>query len=256
MMYYDVKKMEQAEFEARVLENLNIVKIIASKIYSRLPAGIELSDLVHTGILGLIDAVRKYDPTKGTKFSTYASLRIRGAILDELRNLDWASRSLRQKIKEVENAFEILEIQLGRPPKEEEVARSLHMSLQEFQKILDESKGVAIGVFRIAIEDEANISDGKMLKYYADEENTSPVVQMEKEEMKKRLAGFIKTLPEKEKLVLSLYYLEDLNLKEIGKVMDLTESRISQIRSTAVLRLRAKLAELAKKDKVDVQEIL
>jgi RNA polymerase sigma factor for flagellar operon FliA len=248
--------MGKTEFEKQVLDNLKIVKIIASKIHSRIPYGIELEDLVHTGVLGLIDAARKYDRTRGTKFATYASLRIRGAILDELRNLDWASRSLRQKIKEVEFAFESLEMQLGRPPREEEVAESLHMSLSEFHKVLDESKGVGIGVFRISIEDESNITDTGMLRYFVDEDSASPVVVMEKEEMKRVLSRLLKELPEKEKMVLSLYYVDDLNLKEIGKIMDLTESRISQIRTSAVLRLRGKLAELAEKNKVTAREFI
>lgn len=251
-----VNEMDNAEFEKQVLDNLNIVKIIASKIYSRIPSGIELEDLVHTGVLGLIDAVRKYDPTRGTKFSTYASLRIRGAILDELRNLDWASRSLRQKIKEVENAFEALEMKLGRPPKEEEVAKSLNLSIVDFHKLLDESRGVGVGVFRIEAEDEANISDSSVLKYFVDDDSSSPVLVMEKSEMKKILAGFMDELPEKEKLVLSLYYLEDLNLKEIGNIMELTESRISQIRTSAIIRLRSKLAEIARQDNVADREII
>ncbi len=241
--------MRKEEFEKTVLDNLYIVKIIASKVHARLPFGIELDDLVHTGILGLIDAVKKYDPTKGTRFSTYASLRIKGAILDELRNLDWASRSLRQKIKEIESAFESLEVKMGRPPKEEEVAESLGISLQEFQKLLNESRGVGIGVFRIDIEDEANITDRKVLKYFTDEESSSPDLVMEKEELIKLIALMIDELPEKDRMVLNLYYLDDLNLKEVGKVMDLTESRISQIRTSAILRLRSKLGVLARQKK-------
>lgn len=248
--------MNREEFEKTVLDNLNIVRIIASKMRSRLPAGIELDDLIHTGILGLIDAVKKYDPTKGTRFATYASLRIKGAILDELRNLDWASRSLRQKIKDVECAFETLEVKLGRPPKEEEVAQSLGMTVAEFQKILNESKGVGVGVFRIEMEDEANITDRKILKYFTDDENVSPDMVMEKREMTDLIASFIKELPEKEQLVLNLYYLDDLNLKEVGKILDLTESRISQIRTTAILRLRSKLMETAKKNQVHAGEVV
>lgn len=248
--------MNKQEFEKRVLDNLYIVKIIASKLYARIPSGIELEDLVHTGILGLIDAVRKYDPSKGTRFSTYASLRIKGAILDELRNLDWASRSLRRKIKEVEQAFEALEIKLGRPPREEEVAESLGMSLSTFQKLLNECRGVGIGVFRLSLEDEANISDERMLNYYMDEDRSSPALFLEKNEMKKLIASFINELPQKEKLVLNLYHLEDLNLKEVGKIMALTESRISQIRTAAILRLRGKLADVARKNRVSTREVL
>jgi RNA polymerase sigma factor for flagellar operon FliA len=248
--------MKNSDFEKQVVDNLYIVKIIASKLYARLPAGIELDDLVHTGILGLIDAVRKYDPTKGTRFSTYASLRIRGAILDELRNLDWASRSLRQKIKEVESAFETLEIKMGRPPSEEEVAQSLNMPLSEFQKLLSESRGVGVGVFRIAADDEGNLADEDMLHYYAEEDSSSPVLTIEKNEMKKMLARFMEDLPVKEKLVLSLYYVDDLNLKKVGKIMNLTESRISQIRTSAILRLRGKIADVARKNRVSTVDVL
>jgi RNA polymerase sigma factor for flagellar operon FliA len=248
--------MNKAKFEKQVLNNLHIVKIIASQLYARIPSGVELEDLVHTGVLGLIDAVGRYDPSKGTRFATYASLRIRGAILDELRNLDWASRSLRQKIKEVGNAYEALEMKLGWPPKEDEVADSLNMSLPEFQKLLNESRGVGIGVFRMPDLDEANIIDEEMLNYYMDEHNTSPALMVEKSEMKEIIAGFIKELPPKEQLVLSMYYLDDLNLKEVGKIMNLTESRISQIRTSAILRLRAKLAQVAQRNRVRTREVL
>ncbi len=247
--------MTNVEFEKQVLDHLGIVKIIASRIHTRIHWTVDLPDLVNTGILGLIDAVRKYDPARGVKFSTYASLRIKGAIIDELRNLDWASRRQRQKIKAVESAFETLEAQLGRPAGEEEVAESLNMSLAEFQGLRDEAGDAGIGVFRIDSEDEANISDAKTLKYYIDETRESPDLVMEKEEMKKLLVEFIKALPEKEKLVLSLYYLEDLNLKEIGKIMDLTDSRISQLRTGAILRLRARLAEIALKNKVRARDM-
>jgi RNA polymerase sigma factor FliA len=253
---YGMQKMNNAEFEKQVLDNLHIVKIIASKLYARIPSGIELDDLVHTGILGLIDAVKKFDPAKGVRFATYASLRIRGAMLDELRNLDWASRTLRQKIKEVENAFQELEAKLGRTPQEEEVAKSLNMSMPEFHKLLSNSRGVGIGVFRIAAEDEGNLADDNVLHYYSEENSTSPVLILEKSEMKNILAGLMDQLPDRERMVLSLYYIDDLNLKEVGKVMNLTESRISQIRTSAILRLRSKLADVANRNKVDKVEVL
>jgi RNA polymerase sigma factor for flagellar operon FliA len=248
--------MNKEEFEEQVLNHLHIVRIIASQLYARIPPGIELEDLVHTGVLGLIDAVGRYDSSKGTRFATYASLRIRGAILDELRNLDWASRSLRQKIKEMGNAYEAMEMKLGRPPNEEEVADNLNMSLPEFHKLLNESRGVGIGVFRIPARDEANITDEEILSYYLDEHTASPDLKMEKSEMKEMIAGFIKNLPQKEQLVLNMYYLDDLNLKEVGKIMNLTESRISQIRTSAILRLRAKLDQVAEKNKVRLKEVI
>ncbi|MCU0290285.1 MAG: sigma-70 family RNA polymerase sigma factor [Acidobacteria bacterium] len=169
--------MKNAEFEKRVLDHLDMVKVIAAKIYARIHWSVDLGDLIHTGILGLIDAAGKYDPGRGVKFSTYASLRIKGAILDELRNLDWASRCQRQKIKAMEHAFEILETQLGRPPHEEEMAQSLDMSLAEFQELRDQSEGNGIGVFRINIDEEADITDNKMLKYYIDETQGSPAME-------------------------------------------------------------------------------
>jgi len=248
--------MNKVEFEEQVLNHLHIVKIIASKLYARLPSGIELEDLVHTGVLGLIDAVGRYDPSRGTRFATYASLRIKGAILDELRNLDWASRSLRQKIKEMGNIYETMEMKLGRPPNEDEVADNLNMSLPEFHKLLNESRGVGIGVFRIPARDEANITDEEILNYYLDEHAASPDLMLEKNEMKEMVAGFIKNLPQKEQLVLNMYYLDDLNLKEVGKIMNLTESRISQIRTSAILRLRAKLDQVAEKNKVKTKEVI
>jgi RNA polymerase sigma factor for flagellar operon FliA len=248
--------MNKEEFEEQVLNHLHIVRIIASQLYARIPPGIELGDLVHTGVLGLIDAVGRYDPSKGTRFATYASLRIRGAILDELRNLDWASRSLRQKIKEMGNVYEAMEMKLGRPPNEDEVADNLNMSLPEFHKLLNESRGVGIGVFRIPARDEANITDEEILSYYLDEHTVSPDLKMEKSEMKEMIAGFIKNLPQKEQLVLNMYYLDDLNLKEVGKIMNLTESRISQIRTSAILRLRAKLDQVAEKNNVKTKEVI
>jgi len=248
--------MNKEEFEKTVTDNLYIVKIIASKLHARLPQGIELDDLVHTGILGLIDAVKKFDPTKGIKFQTYASHRIKGAILDELRNLDWASRSLRRKIKDVEQAFSNLEMKLGRPPREEEVAESLGLTLPEFHKLLSESRGVGIGVFRIETDEEGNLTDEKMVKYFTDDESPSPALLLERSELKDLIASFVKDLPERERLVLNLYYLDDLNLKEVGKVMDLTESRISQIRTSAILRLRSKLTDVADKNRVRSREVI
>jgi RNA polymerase sigma factor for flagellar operon FliA len=248
--------MDRTAFENQVLDNLYIVKIIASQLHTRVPAGIEPEDLVHTGILGLIDAVKRYDPCKGTRFATYASLRIRGAMLDELRSLDWASRRLRHKIKEIEHACESLEIKLGRPPRTEEVAESLHMSPDEFYKCLNESRGVGIGVFRMPAHDEANYTDEELLNYYLEEHSSSPALIMEKNEMKEMLSRFIRELPQKEQLILNMYYVDGLNLKEVGNALNLTEARISQIRTAAILRLRARLAEVAQRNQVHTREVL
>ncbi len=249
--------MEKAEFDKKILDNLQLVKIIALKIAVRIPAGIELDDLIHTGILGLIDAINKFDPMKKVKFSTYASLRIRGAILDELRNLDWASRGLRSKIKDIERVYKELEQKLGRPAYDEEVAKEMKMEIGDFYKLLDDSRGVAIGVFRYSQEDELKmVEEDRVLKYFSDEKSNSPTFIVEKEEMKKILAELIDNLPEKEKLVLSLSYIDELNLSEIGEILKLSESRISQIRTSAVLRLRSKIVETATKNGVEMMEVL
>lgn len=248
--------MNESEYRQLILDNLKLVRIIALKIMTRLPAGIDLSDLIHTGILGLIDAIKRYDPGKGTKFVTYASLRIRGSILDELRNLDWASRSLRHKIKDVENAFGTLEAELGRAPSEEEVAGSLKMDIGNFHKLLDDAKGYGTGVYRYVNAEKQEIPDETVLSYSSNENATSPELIIEKEEMKRLLGTFIETLPEREKLVLSLYYIDDLNLREIAKILDLTESRISQIRTAAILRLRAKISQMARQHHVHDRDVL
>jgi RNA polymerase sigma factor FliA len=247
---------EESEYRQLILDNLRLVRIIALKIRSRLPAGIELGDLIHTGILGLIDAIKRFDPGKGTKFATYASLRIRGAILDELRNLDWASRSLRHKIKDIEAAFGTLEMELGRPPTEEEVARSLKMDIREFHRLLDDAKGLGSGVYRYSDPNQQEIGDEMTIGHFEDEGASSPDLVIEKAEMKRLLAGFVETLPEREKLVLSLYYNDDLNLREIAGTLDLTESRISQIRTAAILRLRAKISGLARLHQVRDRDVL
>ncbi len=249
--------MEKVEFDKKILDNLQLVKIIALKIAVRIPAGIELDDLIHTGILGLIDAINKFDPMKKVKFSTYASLRIRGAILDELRNLDWASRGLRSKIKDIERVYKELEQKLGRPAMDEEVAKEMKMKIGDFYKLLDDSRGVAIGVFRYSQEDELKmVEEDRVLKYFSDEKSNSPTFIVEKEEMKKILAELIDNLPEKEKLVLSLSYIDELNLSEIGEILKLSESRISQIRTSAVLRLRSRIVETATKNGVEMMEVL
>jgi len=249
--------MNKIEFDKMVLDNLSLVKIIALKILSKVPAGIELDDLIHTGILGLIDAINKFDPSKKVKFTTYASLRIRGAILDELRNLDWASRGLRTKIKEVENAYKDLEQRLGRPAKDEEVAKELNMKIEDFYKLLDNSRGIGVGVFRYSTEDEVKmVEEDRLLRYFIDEKSNSPAFIVEKEEMKRILTVLIDSLPEKERLVLSFSYIDELNLSEIGEILKLSESRISQIRTSAVLRLRGKIIETAMKNGVEIMDVI
>lgn len=248
--------MNQKEYQQLVLDHLPTVKIIALKIAARLPAGIEFADLIQSGVVGLLNAAARFDPGRGTKFATYASPRIRGAILDELRNLDWASRNLRQKIKDVETVFQVLEKELSRPPSEEEAAARLGMEKDDFLRLLDDARGVGTGVYRMPAADGDSLDEGRLVRIDCSGPESAPPQVLENEEMKKILSGFISALPERERTVLALYYQDDLNLKEIARVLDLTESRISQIRTAAIIRLRGKIAEIARNQQVTEREVL
>jgi len=228
-----------------ILDHIKMVKIIALKISARLPPHIEIDDLIHSGVLGLIDAAEKFDNKKGIKFATYASLRIKGAILDDLRHMDWATRTQRQKIKDLERITLDLNQRLGRPPSEEEMAAEMKIDLPELYLLLGQSKGIGVGVFRYQEEQEGQIGGEKTLLFSKDDNVPDPGIHLLEEEMKCVLAELIDQLPEREKMVISLYYQEDCNLKEIGKIMDLTESRISQIRSLALTRIRLGLEKVA-----------
>lgn len=237
-----------ARLEARnrlILDHIGMVKIIALKISARLPPNIELDDLIHSGVLGLIDAATRYNEQKGIKFATYASLRIKGAIMDDLRQNDWATRTQRQKIKELERITIELNQRLGRPPTEEELAAEMKLDASELNRLLEQSQGIGVGVFRYQDEQEGQIGEDRILSYSSEENSPEPGVRLVEEEMKNTLAELIGQLPEKERMVISLYYQDDLNLKEIGKVMNLTESRISQLRSMALARIRAVLGKMS-----------
>jgi RNA polymerase sigma factor for flagellar operon FliA len=227
-----------------ILDHIHMVKIIALKISARLPPHIELDDLVHSGVLGLIDAAGKFDAQKGIKFSTYASLRIKGAIMDDLRQMDWATRSQRQKIKDLERLTIELGNRMGHPPSEEELAKEMNVDLVELHRLMEESRGFGLGVFRYQENQEGQIGDERILAYSSEENTPDPGHQLMEEELKAALTEMVEQLPQREKMVISLYYQDELNLKEIGKIMDLTESRISQIRSLALARIRSRLEQM------------
>ena len=237
--------MKNNNFEKIILEHLQLVKNIAMKIHSTLTKNIELEDLINTGILGLIDAIKKYDEKFGIKFESYASIRIRGAILDELRNLDWLPRSAREKKKKIENAYLELEKKDGIPPSEEKVAEYLGITLKKLRELLYLYRGNKIGSF-FASGEKTETGDEIVLYYLEDDEEASPEVKITYKELKEVLMKAISELPEREKLLISLYYYDDLNQKEIGEAMDITESRVSQLRSQAIMRLRAKIDEFFK----------
>jgi RNA polymerase sigma factor for flagellar operon FliA len=238
----NAKKLSNDEKRSIIQEYSPLVKFIAQKIAVRLPANIELDDLMSAGVIGLMDAIDKYDPARDNKFKTYAEFRIRGAILDELRAQDWIPRSMREKAKGIERSFQKLEQKLGRTASEDEVAKDLGMELGEFQSALQQCKSVSL----LSLDEVGTFSNGdrkSLLGLLEAGRDSNPMVQLTGNELREQLSKAIEDLPEKQRMVLSLYYYEDLNLKEIGDILEVTESRVSQLHTQAVLRLRSKLKE-------------
>lgn len=242
--YYEPPVQSSAERDKLILEHLSQIKYIAQRISTKLPAHVELNDLESAGILGLLDAIEKFDPDRGVRFKTYAELRIKGAILDSLRNLDWAPRSLRKKSKDLERVYKDLEQRLGRPATDKEVCDEMDISLEEFYELVDQIKGLNLGSFQeLSTQDEENNSE-PLVKYVPDAPQMDPFFLYHKSEIKTILSTAIDTLPKKERLVVSLYYFDELTMKEIGKVLSVNESRVSQLHTKAMLRLRTKLRKV------------
>jgi RNA polymerase sigma factor for flagellar operon FliA len=225
--------------EAMLLEHMSSVRYIARRIHERLPQHVEMDDLISAGVIGLMDAFTKFDTRKNVQFKSYAQFRIRGAILDSLRDLDWSPRELRRKGRAIEEAVGRLTAQLGRAPLEPEIATEMHMPLEEYHQLLGDLKGLEIGTLHIERNEDAGDDE---INYIPGPEQDDPFLQCMKSEMRHRLADAIEELPERERLVLSLYYFEELTMKEIGVAIGVVESRVSQIHSAAVLRLRSSLA--------------
>jgi RNA polymerase sigma factor for flagellar operon FliA len=218
-----------------------LVKYVAGKVALGMPQNVEFDDLVGFGVFGLFDAIDKFDPGKHVKFKTYAVTRIRGAIFDELRTIDWVPRSVRQKAREVEDAVRHLEASLGRSASDEEIASSMAMEIKDFQQMMLKISGTSMLSLHdiwYTGEDNDKISIADSIESPG---SLNPDTIVEKEEIKRVIVAAIKELPEKEKKVLVLYYYEDLTLKEIGEVLEVTESRVSQLHTKAIMRLRAKL---------------
>lgn len=224
--------------QALILEYSYLIKYIAGRLHIYFGSNVEYDDLVGYGVFGLIDAIDKFDITKGVKFETYASLRIRGAIIDSIRDMDWVPRSLRQKNKEIENAIWDLENELGRSATDKEIAEKLGLRQDEFYKRINEVNLTSM----VSLEDflDQNYELGVESQNYS--MGDSPERLAELAEIKEILGDSINKLPEKEKTVLSLYYFEELTLKEISAIMKVSESRISQLHTKAIMRLRGKLA--------------
>lgn len=224
-----------------IIEYAPLIKYIAQKIAARLPANIELDDLISSGVIGLMDAIEKYDASRDNKFKTYAEFRIRGAILDELRAQDWVPRSVREKAKQLERVYSKIEQRFGRQATDDEVCDELGIGTEEFHDMLNQVRSVSL----LSYDDLSSFSkaDKRSLHGYgeAGSKSRTPFNEVNVASVKRVIADAIGDLPEKQRLVLSLYYFEDLNLKEIGRVLDVTESRVSQLHTQAILRLKSKL---------------
>jgi RNA polymerase sigma factor for flagellar operon FliA len=222
--------------EQLILEHLPQVKLIARRIHERLPVSVSLDDLISTGVVGLIAAIDRYDISHDVKLKTYAEYKIRGAILDSLRGLDWAPRQQRKRSKQIEAAISVLEQEHHRTPTEEEIAAHLGLAVSDYQDWLTEIRGLTLGSLENAGTEEEGCD---LLRYLADSDEQWPSQIVERAALERLLAEAIDKMPQLERTVLSLYYYEEMTLREIAKIVDLHESRISQLKSQAILRLRS-----------------
>ena len=233
-----------AEREALILKYAPLIKYIAHRLAMRLPAHISVEDLISAGAIGLMDAVNKFDPGKKVQFSTYAEYRIKGAMLDELRALDWVPRSVRQKRSRLDKACALLEKEKGRPAEDEEVAEALGVSLEGFYVLLNETNGVSFLDIDHVPRKLTGLNEEDLLQLLMDDESRDPSFQLTLMELKRTLAQAIDKLTQKEKTIIALYYQEELTLKEIGSIMGFTESQICQIHSKVILKLRSQLKKI------------
>jgi RNA polymerase sigma factor for flagellar operon FliA len=230
------------EQERVLLEHLPIVRFIARRIHERLPQHVDIEDLVSAGVVGLMDAFAKFDPAKKVQFRSYAQFRIRGAILDSLRTLDWSPRELRRKGRAVEEAIRTLTARLGRPPGEAEVATEMALALEEYQQLLGDLKGLEIGTLHMEHNEDSGEEE---LAYVPGRPEEDPLFRCLRGELENRLGDAILHLPDRERLVMTLYYYEEMTMREIGLALGVVESRISQVHASAVAHLRAALKDLA-----------
>jgi len=241
-LWAEYKRTKDQEIREKfIIQYAPLVKYVAGKVAMGMPQNIEFDDLVGYGIFGLLDAIEKFDPSREIKFKTYAVTRIRGAIYDELRSIDWVPRSVRQKAKEIESVIGVLENKLGRTVTDEEIANELGVPVDDFHQTLLKICGTSL----ISINDAWYLGDDSdkvsIIETIESPNSLNPDIMVEKEEVKKIIVKIIEELPEKEKKVLILYYYEDLTLKEIGEILSVTESRVSQLHTKAIIRLRSKL---------------
>ena len=233
-----------ADRDQVIIAYLPLVQKIAKGVHARLPEQVELSDLVSAGTLGLVDAYNKYESAKRVPFGAYATIRIRGAIIDSLRLLDWSPRSLRRKAREIQEAISGLTRQLGRAPSEAEIASVMRISLEEYQQLLGGLHGLAIG----SLHAEPSAGGEEELAYVPDPTEKGPLFRCMESEMRQRIARAIDALPDRERLAVTLYYYEEMTQPEIGIVLGVGASRISQLLTSATLRLRSSLADESRFD--------
>jgi RNA polymerase sigma factor for flagellar operon FliA len=229
------------EQENTLIEHLPVVRFIARRIHERLPQHVDMEDLVSAGIVGLMDAFAKFDPEKKVQFRSYAQFRIRGAIIDSLRTLDWSPRDLRRKGRAVEEAIRALTARLGRPPGEGEVAGEMDLTLDQYQQLLGDLKGLEIGTLHLERNEDSGEEE---LAYIPGRPEEDPLFCCLRGELEERLAESINQLPDRERLVMTLYYYEEMTMREIGLALGVVESRVSQVHASAVVHLRAALKDL------------
>jgi RNA polymerase sigma factor for flagellar operon FliA len=227
--------------KGELVDYLPLVKYIAGRLAMGLPRSVEMDDLINAGVVGLIEAYNNFDGSKGVKFETYASLRVRGSILDELRGMDWVPRSTRARSREVERTLSKLESKLGRSPTEAELADELDVTIQEYYHIIDDVSSAALLSLDESSFGEDDDKPVPLVDRLRSKDQPSALVNLERLEMRDLLADSLGQVNEQERLVIALYYYEELTLKEIGLVLELSESRVSQLHTKAVLGLRAKL---------------
>jgi RNA polymerase sigma factor for flagellar operon FliA len=236
------------EQERVLLEHLPMVRFHARRIHEKLPQHVDIEDLVSAGVVGLMDAFAKFDPAKKVQFRSYAQFRIRGAILDSLRTLDWSPRELRRKGRAVEEAIRVLTARTSRVPSEPEIAAEVGLKLEEYQQLLGDLKGLEIGTLHVERNEDSGEEE---LAYIPGRPEEDPLFCCLRGELEDRLADAIANLPERERLVMTLYYYEEMTMREIGLALGVVESRVSQVHASAVVHLRSVLKDLAARGAFD-----
>jgi RNA polymerase sigma factor for flagellar operon FliA len=232
------KQTDMLDKEAAIEKFSPLVKRMAHHMLAKLPPSVQLDDIIQAGLIGLMDAINRYQDNHGTQFETYATHRIRGAILDELRGNDWLPRGLRRSLREVEGAIARLEQRLGRPPSEREMAKEMGVTLKEYQELLQDARGYQLFHIEDFTSDEDNFLDRN-----CPDETANPLERLQDRRLREALTQAIGLLPEREKLLMGLYYDKELNFREIAAVLEVSESRVCQLHSQAVARLRGKVRD-------------